>query len=423
MIIDVAIIGAGPYGLSLAAHLNARGIDFRIFGKPMESWKAGMPPGMLLKSTPWASSLCDSERRFTVRQFCAEREAPYHDSLMALPLESFVAYGEAFQRRYVPSVEQKKLTSLGQLSQGSASQGFAATFDDGEVVNARRVVVAVGVHPFRHVAMSVAGLPAEVLSHSGDHGPLGRFAGQRVAVLGSGASASDLAALLHEQGAAVSLITGAPELHFACPPRLPTLWERLSEPANGLGSGWVLKACADAPWLTRLLPDSYRLRLATIPHPLGGAFMKDRVIGKVPLFSGRTVEHTEMHNGKVHLRTARHQDGAKETLEVDHVIAATGYKVDVNRIAFLDADLKIRIRRRGSAPDLSMTYESSVPGLHFIGPVAANSFGPVARFVFGAIYPSRRLAHELSRRLGHRSNQISQASGTMSPALRRAGLQ
>jgi hypothetical protein len=417
MTIEVVIIGAGPYGLSLAAHLNARGIDFRIFGKPMESWKASMPPGMLLKSTPWASSLYDPERCFTVQQFCAEREAPYHDSLMALPLESFVAYGEAFQRRYVPSVEQKKLTSLSQ-----SPQGFVAVFDDGEVVNARRVVVAVGVHPFRHVAESVIGLPAEMLSHSGDHGPLDRFRGQRVAVLGSGASASDLAALLHEQGAAVSLVTGAPELRFACPPRLPTLWERLSEPACGLGSGWVLKACADAPWLTRLLPESYRLRLATIPSPLGGAFMKDRVVGKVPLFLGRTVEQAGVHNGKVHLRTAR-QDGAKQTLEADHVIAATGYKVDIERIAFLDANLKTRIRRRGGAPALSPTYECSVPGLHFIGPVAANSFGPVARFVFGAIYPSRRLARELSRRFGRRPVQVSNASGTMSPALPRAGLQ
>jgi thioredoxin reductase len=422
MTIDVVIIGAGPYGLSLAAHLNARGIDFRIFGKPMESWKTSMPAGMLLKSTPLASSLFDPEGCFTVRQFCAEREAPYHDSLMALPLESYVAYGEAFQRRYVPSVEQKKLTSLSQLSHGSAPQDFVAVFDDGEVVNARRVVVAVGMHPFRHVARSVIGLPAEMLSHSGDHGPLDRFRGQRVAVLGSGASASDLAALLHEQGAAVSLVTGVPELRFACPPRLPTLWERLSDPASGIGNGWLLKACADAPWLTRLLPDSYRLRLAKMPRPLGGAFIKDRVVGRVPLLLGRTVEQAEIHNGKVHLLTAR-QDGAKQTLEIDHVIAATGYKVDINRIPFLDASLTTRIQRRGGAPALSMAYESSVSGLHFIGPIAANSFGPVARFVVGAIYPSRRLARELSRRLWRGSVQVSKTSGHMSPALPRVGLQ
>lgn len=413
MTVDIAIIGAGPYGLSLAAHLSALSVEFRIFGKPMGSWKDSMPPGMLLKSTPWASCLYDRDRYFTVKQFCSEREVPYHDSLLALPLETFIEYGEAFQRRYVPGVEQKNLIALRQTP-----LGFSASFDDGEVVNARHVVLAVGVHPFKHVLKSVIDLPAEVLSHSSDYGPLTPLRGKRVAVLGSGASASDLAALLHEQGTAVSLVSHAPELHFACPPRLQSLWERVVAPASGIGSGWVLKACADAPWLTRILPESPRLRLATVPGPLGGAFMRDRVVGKLPLFMGRTVEGAEFRGGAVRLVAAT-QDGIKETLEVDHVLAATGYKVDVDRLPFLDAPLKARIRRLGSAPALSTKYESSVPDLYFIGPVAANSFGPVARFVFGAIYPARGLARELSRRLGRRAARAPKVSGVMSPAFRR----
>lgn len=410
--VDVAIIGAGPYGLSLAAHLSACGIDFRIFGVPMESWKSGMPAGMLLKSTPSASSLYDPAGFYTVKQFCADREAPYHDILMALSLDSFIAYGEAFQRRYAPSVERRKLTSL-----SKSADGFTAMFDDGEAVNARHVVVAVGIHPFKHIVKAVRDLPAEVCSHSGDYGCLDALRGKQVAVLGSGASASDLAALLHEQGTAVSLVSGSPDLRFAYPPRLPTLWERLTEPASGIGSGWVLKSCAEAPWATRLLPTQYRFRLATVPGPLGGAFMRDRVIGKVPLLLGHTVTGAEVQGGRVRLLTAT-QDGAGKTLQVDHVIAATGYKVDVDRFSFLDSDLKAKIRRLGGAPDLSLKYESSVPGLYFIGPASANSFGPVARFVFGAYHPSRRLAHVLSRRLGHRPAATSDVSGVMSPAVR-----
>ena len=414
--VDVAIIGAGPYGLSLAAHLSASEIDFRIFGVPMESWKTGMPTGMLLKSTPSASSLYDPAGFFTVRRFCAEREAPYHDTLMALSLDSFIAYGESFQRRYVPTVEKKKLTSL-----SKSSDGFTAMFDDGETVNARHVVVAVGVHPFKHIVKSVRGLPAELCSHSGDYGSLDALRGKHVAVLGSGASASDTAALLHEQGATVSLVTGSTELRFAYPPRLPTLWERVVEPASGIGSGWVLKTCADAPWMTRLLPTQHRLRLASVPGPLGGAFMRDRVVGRIPLLLGHTVTGAEVQSGRVRLFTAT-QDGAGKTLQVDHVIAATGYKVDVDRFPFLDSNLKMRIRRLGGAPDLSLKYESSVPGLYFIGPASANSFGPVARFVFGAYHPSRRLANVLSRRLGHRPAETTDVSGVMSPAVRRTVL-
>ena len=415
-VVDVAIIGAGPYGLSLAAHLSACGIDFRVFGVPMESWKTGMPPGMILKSTPSASNLYDPSGFFTLRRFCADREAPYHDILMGLPLDSFVSYGEAFQRRYAPSVERKKLTSLSQ-----SGDGYIAEFDDGESVEARYVVVAVGLHPFKHTTQALKALPEEVRSHSGDYGPLDGLRGKRVAVVGAGASASDLAGLLHEQGTQVSLVTASPELRFASLPRLATLRERVLAPANGIGRGWGYKACAEAPWLTRVLPTHYRLRLAAEPGPLGGAFMKDRVIGKVPLFVGHTVTGADVHGDRVRLMTAT-RDGAAKSMEFDHVIAATGYQVDVDRFSFLDSNLKTRIRRLGGAPDLSLNYESSAPGLYFIGPASANSFGPVARSVFGAYHPARRLAHVLSLQLGQRPAESSDVLGAMSAAVRKTVL-
>jgi hypothetical protein len=411
MPIDVAIIGAGPYGLSLAAHLHARRIEFRIFGKPMGYWKGNMPPGMLLKSYPWASNLYNPELQFTIKQFFAEQDMPYHDSLLALTLENFIAYGETFQRRFVPNVEQKMLIALEQTP-----QGFLATFHDNEMVCARVLVLAVGLHAFKHVPRAID-LPAEVLSHSSDYGPLGGLRGKQVAVLGSGASGTDLAALLHEQGTAVSLVARDDEVRFACLPRLRSLLERLVEPNCGIGSGWVLKACSDAPRVIHMLPEHQRLRLAKLPGPLGGAFMKRRVIGEVPLFLARSVEAAELRGNKVHLRVVK-RDGAKEMLEADHVIAATGYKIDISKLPFLDARLQSRIRCVEGAPVLSTKYESSVSGLHFIGPVAASSFGSVARFIFGASYPSRHLARYLSRMVGRRSTPASEATRVVSPVFR-----
>ena len=154
--IDVAIIGAGPYGLSLAAHLDHQKIDCRIFGKPMAPWIDNMPSGMLLKSYPWASSLSDPHSRFTVRQYCIEQEMPYHDTLMALSIESFIAYGEAFRRRFVPNVEQKMVARLEKLA-----VGFRATFDDDETVTARHVILAVGAGPFKHIPDILSGLPGK----------------------------------------------------------------------------------------------------------------------------------------------------------------------------------------------------------------------------------------------------------------------
>lgn len=390
--LDVAIIGAGPYGLSLAAHLRARGVEHRIFGDPMGSWKSHMPSGMLLKSYPWASNLSDPESRFTTKNFCIERALPYHDELIPLPLERFIEYGEAFQTRYVPNVERKMLMAL---EPGPA--GFRASFSDGETAHARRVVVAVGLSSFKRVPQEATHLPADLCSHSAEYGPTGSLQGKTVVVVGAGSSATDLAALLSEQGIPVSLVARTSHLDFACRPRTRSLFERVTAPMSGIGNGWNMAICAKYPELVRWLTQDSRIQLANskVHGPLGGAFMKDRVIGKVPLALGYRLQGLETRNGQVALNLAD-IDNSRQTLRADHVIFATGYSIDVNRLEFLDPTLMQRISRLAQAPRLSAHYESSVPGLHFIGPIAATNFGPVCRFVYGAYHPARNLARHLS---------------------------
>ncbi len=397
--LDVAIIGAGPYGLSLASHLRAVGIDFRIFGKPMGFWKTNVPPGTLLKSYPWALNLRPAGAKFALKEFCADQGSPYHDTRVALPLEVFVAYGESFHARFVPTVERKLLSFV-----EPRSDGFRATFDDGEVVNVRRIVFALGVYPFRHVPEALCDLPAEIVSHSSDFGPLGRLIGKHVTVIGSGASATDVAALLHERGALVSLVSRAPQLNFAKPPRRRSWAARVTNPSCAIGTGWALKACAAMPQLIHTLPEARRLQFANAKElgPLGCAFMKDRVIGKVPLLLARSLEAAKVRGTKVRLHLLKH-DGTQEVLQTDHVVAATGYRIDLNRLSILHPVLLKHIRTRQDAPLLSAHYETSVPGLHFVGPASASSFGPVARFVFGATHPSPHLARYLLRTLGRRA--------------------
>src|SRR5690348_13176759 len=93
--VDVAIIGAGPYGLSLAAHFRELGLDYRIFGKPMQSWRENMPADMLLKSEGFASNLDDPSGQATLERFCAEGNLPYADVGLPVPLSTLVSYGLA----------------------------------------------------------------------------------------------------------------------------------------------------------------------------------------------------------------------------------------------------------------------------------------------------------------------------------------
>ena len=81
----------------------------------------------------------------------------------------------------------------------------------------------------------------------------------------------------------------------------------------------------------------------------------------------------------------------------EHVIAGTGFKVDVNRIPFLSPDIKREVKTTHGSPVLSWKFESSVSGLYFVGLAAANSFGPVMRFAFGAGFTAERLTKRMTR--------------------------
>src|SRR5271155_4405720 len=207
--LNTAIIGAGPYGLSVAAHFRRRGIPFRIFGRPMDSWLAHMPKGMMLKSDGFASNIYDPENAFTLGQFCAERGIEYADTGVPVRLETFAAYGLAFRDRMVPELEDKLVVGVDRLP-----DGFLLQLDDGETVQARSVVLAVGITHFEYVPENLAHLPAEFLSHSARHYEVEPFRGRNVVVIGGGASALDLAGLLHEAGADVQLVSRRPKVVF-----------------------------------------------------------------------------------------------------------------------------------------------------------------------------------------------------------------
>jgi thioredoxin reductase len=394
--LNTAIIGAGPYGLSVAAHFRQRGIPFRIFGRPMDSWLAHMPKGMMLKSDGFASDIYDPESAFTLRQFCAERGIEYADSGVPVRLDTFTGYGLAFKDRMVPEHEEKIVVTVDRLA-----DGFHMQLQDGETFQARNVVLAVGITHFDYVPESLAHLSAEFLSHSSRHREVEPFRGKDVVVIGGGSSAMDLAGLLGEAGAKVQMVSRRTVLKFHSQPtgKARSLWQQIRHPQSGLGPG--MRSCffADAPGAFYYLPE--RIRIEAVRRslgPSGGWFIRDKVIGKVPLHLGCTPLGAEVRNGNVHLRV-RAQDGQEREIITGHLIAATGYKVNLERLQFLSADIRSEVEVVNGTPVLSSTFESSIPGLYFAGVAAANSFGPVMRFAFGAGFAARTLTRALAKSL------------------------
>jgi thioredoxin reductase len=391
-ITDVVIVGAGPYGLSLAAHLGAKGVAHRIFGNPMSAWSDQMPKGMHLKSEGFASSLADPGNQFTLARYCNQEGLAYKDTGYPVPLETFVSYGRAFQRKFAPGLENKMVMSL-----KNSSGGFELELNDGEKVFAHKVVVAVGISQFAYVPATLSALPKGFVSHSSAHSALEGFKGRDIAVIGAGASALDLAALLHEAHASVQLIARRSVVRFHDPPQPRSIVDRILRPTTAIGAGRQLYFYANAPWLFRYLPERVRLdRVRKTLGPAPGWFIKEKVVGKVPLHLGLDITAARLENGRVYLE-AIDSTGNRKTLECDHVIAATGYRVDLQQLNFLDSKTLEKIKLTDRSPALSNNFESSMPDLYFVGVAAANTFGPVMRFACGAQFTAQRLSRYLAR--------------------------
>ena len=397
----VAIIGAGPYGLSAAAHLAAAGVETHVFGQPMQTWSEGMPNGMFLKSEGFASSLSDPGATFTLGHYCREQGLPYADVGWPVPVDVFAAYGAEFARRFVPKRDGRRVARVTR-----SGAGFRVELEDGQAVTVGRVILAAGIGAFARVPEELQGLPRTVLSHSSHHADYSVFAGCSVAVIGAGASALDAAAALRRAGASATLVSRRSEVRFyeAGPARRPI--DALLSPLTPLGPGWKKWLCCELPQLFHALPE--RLRLRIVQRYLGPAparFVRDTIEGHVPYkLNSRVAEAALAADGRVTLAIAR-RDGDAETLTVDHVVAATGYKVDVARLGFLDPGLVSGLVTLDGSPTLSRDFETSVPGLYAVGTASAYSFGPMFRFACGADYAARRLTrHVLSgRRSGRRS--------------------
>lgn len=386
------IVGAGPYGLSIAAHFRAAGIEALVIGQPMASWRNNMPAGMILKSEAFASNLSDPQRRHTLEHFYSSRSLAYRPVGNPLPMADFLEYARWFQQQTRIDVVDATLINLCQVG-----DGLELALADGAVISASRVILATGCLPFKRIPPVLVGLPSELISHSSEHRDVAQFARKDVTIVGCGQSALELAVMLHEQGANVRLLARARRVEWGSDPDLQrSMLRRLRYPDAALGPGWRSVFVSELPKVFRRLPLQARHDyVMTSWGPAGAWWLKERARDRFPLLTSHVIAHAVERGGKLVLAVQNREKTV--TFETDHVIAATGYRVDLDRLQYLSPGLRAKIKTYEGEPILDRALQSSVAGLHFVGVSSAQSFGPVMRFVYGAKHAAAILTAQLRR--------------------------
>jgi cation diffusion facilitator CzcD-associated flavoprotein CzcO len=370
--------------MAVATHLRAAGLDVRIFGKPMDFWSSHMPKGMWLRS-PWEGThIADPDRALTLDRYEATQGGRLSKPI---PLEDFVSYGLWFQRQSLPDLDQR---TIGRIERNDG--GFRLTLEDGDRLSAERVIVATGIGSFANYPAPLAPLPRELVSHTSDRSnrDLGRFAGRRVVVVGSGQSALESAALMHEAGAEVEVLVRQPRVRFLKNSSyLEWLMDCKINPFQApgkigpIGINWLI----EQPTLFTLFPRRLQAWMAARAiRPAGSSWLRSRTAA-VTFRTRRHVLSATVRGEKVHLHL---NDGTD--CEADHVLLGTGYKIAIARYGFLSQDVLQAVRTVNGYPVLNRGFESSLPGMYFVGTTSAYSFGPLSRFVAGTPFTAATLA-------------------------------
>jgi hypothetical protein len=386
---EVLIIGAGPYGLSISTHLRGRGIDHLIVGRPMDTWRTHMPAGMYLKSETLGTDMSCPQNGYDLPGYARSEGIEGIGRGKPLPLERFLDYSDWYIKQLVPDVSDVTVTEV-----KAVRGGFQVAFADAEPVSARNVVLATGVLPFFYIPPELSGLPSDLVSHTADHPNFDQFKGRRVAIVGSGSSALETAALLNEAGGEVHLVMRCPDAPIWGTKPLPlTPLVRIRE--NRLCEGWKCPLW-NSPTAFRQLPKSVRAEKArTVLGPLGAWWLKPRVEGAVNMVRKTTVRGAEPSGSGVRLLL---EGPSQSSLEVDHVIAGTGFNVNLDRLDYLPQDLRARIATFSGYPVLNRAAESTVPGLYFVGAAASFGLGPSMRFIAGTYNVARQLTASVAGR-------------------------
>ena len=387
--LDVAVIGAGPYGLSVSAHL--RGVrKVRAFGRPMHTWRTRMPPDMRLRSDWHETSFSAPGGSATFDGWAADTGEPREEPI---PFQKFLRYSEWFRERYAGDVDASDITRV-ERRNGT----FRLTTDGNEEVDASTLVIAVGAVPFAAAPAPFAEEMGDDLRFATDLQDYSAYASRRVIVVGGGQGGLESALLAARAGADVQMVVRSSlrwfadrEPHKSRSPLGERLY-RLAYPAVGYGPP-PLNRLVMRPDLFSRLPRSIRRRLtARVLRAGGSPWLRQAIEDAVRITQGAAVDTIVRRDGEIRLRLT---DGS--VLDADAVIVAAGFRFSLDRLSFLTPEIRAGISMDEGWPLLDHWFRSTDPNVLFVGFASEHRFGPIVRFIPGTRFSAPRVEELLGR--------------------------
>lgn len=373
--LDLIIIGAGPYGLAAAAQARQAGLNYLLIGEPMKFWK-NMPGFMVVRSPFAVSSLYSPAPGLRLEDYYREtgRTAARREKIS---LKIYLKYIDWYLAKAGLNILPQQVNTL----RREASGAFTVVTRDNQQMQARNVIVAVGNPPFVNTPAEFSSVDKQFYSHTSEVTDFSRFAGKRVLVVGAGQSAIEACQGLLQAGAKVELMHRQKSIYWH---NIPL---RINVP--------LLLFFISFPTVLEWVP--YALRKAVgdrVSEPTVDTALRPKIEVGVTQHTRASVQRVSRTGKGV---TVSFTDGRETT--VDHVILGTGYKVDIQRLPMLEDALRGQIEARDGYPVIDRHLESSVAGLFFTGVPAKGRFGPTFNFIFASPAGSRRVIEGVRARL------------------------
>ena len=375
---QLLVVGAGPYGLSIAARAKDAGIDALVMGEPMEFWRMNMPERMLLRSgLDWH---LDASGVLSLRAYLAERGLdPAH--VTPLPVGLFIEYAAWFRTAAGLSIWCEFVQDI-----TPAGERFDVRLKDGERIIADAVVATTGVARFGSLPDWVdRSLPRDRYSHTCELVRFDWLRGARCLIVGGRQSAFEWAALLNEAGVAAVHIT----YRHDTPAFVESDWAFVDE--------YIDRTINVAGWY-RHLPAAEREAVSQRFWAEGRLKLEPWL---TPRLSAPTIQRwpqTEvtaccvLPSGEIQVNLSN-----GERIIVDHVLLGTGYAADASKVSYLRGVFE-NVEIADGSPVLDEYFQSSVPGLFFAGFLAIRDFGPFFGFVRGCPAAATLIVRALTRR-------------------------